>query len=43
MLFTDCPSLKCYPLEKIQERIEQYSSDEAHNEKLVLGDADVEK
>ena len=31
------------PIEKIQEWIEQYLSDEAHNAKLVLGDADIEE
>ena len=44
-LLTDCPpvKMKCYPLEKIQEWIEQHLSDDAHNEKLVLGDANVEE
>ena len=45
MLFTDFPpvKMKCYPMEKIEQWIEEYLSDEAHTEKLVLGDADVEE
>ena len=45
MLLTDCPLLKmkCYTHAKIMEWIDQHLSDEAHNEKLILGDADVEE
>ena len=41
----DCPSvkMKCYSHEQVMEWIENYLGDEAHNEKLVLGDADVEE
>ena len=35
--------MKCYPMKKIEQWIAEYLSDEAHNEKLVLGDADVEE
>ena len=35
--------MKCYLHEQVIEWIENYLSDEAHNEKLVLGDADVEE
>ena len=45
MLLIDFPlvKLKCYTHAKIMEWIDQYLSDEAHNEKLILGDADVEE
>ena len=41
----DCPpvKMKCYSHEQLMEWIYNYLGDEAHNEKLVLGDADVEK
>ena len=41
----DCPpvKMKCYSHEQVMEWIENYLGDEAHNEKLVLGDADVEE
>ena len=35
--------MKCYSHEQLMEWIENYLDDEAHNEKLVLGDADVEE
>ena len=35
--------MKCYTHDKVMDWIEQYLSDEAHNEKLILGNADVEK
>ena len=35
--------MKCYSHEQVIEWLENYLGDEAHNEKLVLGDADVEK
>ena len=35
--------MKCYLHEQVIEWLENYLGDEAHNEKLVLGDADVEK
>ena len=35
--------MKCYTHDKVMDWIEQYLSDEAHNEKLILGDADVEE
>ena len=35
--------MKCYSHEQVMEWIENYLHDEAHNEKLVLGDADVEE
>ena len=43
MLFTDCPlvNMKCYSLAKVVEGIDQYLSDEPHNEKLILGEAYV--
>ena len=45
MLLTDClpVKMKCYTHVKIMEWIDQHLSDEAHNEKLILGDADVEE
>ena len=45
MLLTDClpVKMKCYTHAKIMEWIDQYLSDEAHNEKLAFGDADVEE
>ena len=41
----DCSSfkMKCYTHDKVMDWIDQYLSDEAHNEKLILGDADVEE
>ena len=35
--------MKCYSHEQLMEWIDNYLGDEAHNEKLVLGDADVEE
>ena len=45
MLLTDClpVKMKCYTHAKIMYWIDQHPSDEAHNEKLILGDADVEE
>ena len=35
--------MKCYTHDKVMAWIEQHLSDEPHNEKLILGDADVEE
>ena len=35
--------MKCYTHDKGMSWIEQHLSDEPHNEKLILGDADVEE